>query len=96
MQAIIRRSNIRTLTALLALLCMVVMTSCWPAVTVLADESFTVEGTIHGSTTDTMLYLSTSGGLMTIKIDNSTDLSGCKMLLPGKKVRVNLSSPPSG
>ena len=88
MQAIIRRSNIRTLTALLALLCMVVMTSCWPAVTVLADESFTVEGTIHGSTTDTMLYLSTSGGLMTIKIDNSTDLSGCKMLLPGKKVRV--------
>ncbi len=88
MQAIIRRTNIRTLTALLALLCMVVMTSCWPAVTVLADESFTVEGTIHGSTTDTMLYLSTSGGLMTIKIDSSTDLSGCKMLLPGKKVRV--------
>lgn len=81
-------SSLRIFTAVLAMLCVLFAAAAAPAVNALADESVTVEGTVTDKTTDSLLYLQTSGGLMIIKIDSSTDLTGCKMLLPDKKVRV--------
>ncbi len=46
----------------------------------------TFSGTIASGTTDGLIYLSTDGGTMKIKIDGSTDLSGAKFLLPGNKI----------
>lgn len=82
------RISLRILTAMAVIWCILLAAAAAPAVTALADEAITVEGTVTDKTTDSMLYLSTSGGLMIIKIDSSTDLTGCKMLLPDKKVRV--------
>ncbi len=47
-----------------------------------------ITGTVTDATTESMLYLSTSGGTMQIKIDSTTDLSGCKMLVSGAQVTV--------
>ncbi len=43
----------------------------------------TFSGTVSDQTTSDVLYLSTSGGTMEIKIDSSTSLSGSKLILPG-------------
>ena len=53
-----------------------------------AVSSTTVTGTIQSGTTDTLMYLSTTGGTMEIKINSDTDTSDCKVLLPDKKVSV--------
>ena len=53
-----------------------------------AASSTTVTGTIQSGTTDTLMYLSTTAGTMEIKIDSDTDTSGCKVLLPDKKISV--------
>lgn len=57
-----------------------------------AEEPFaTVEGTVRSGTTSDLLKLSTKEGDMEIKIDSGTDASGCKILLPGKKINVSVS-----
>ncbi|MCH4191626.1 MAG: hypothetical protein LKF52_04890 [Butyrivibrio sp.] len=53
-----------------------------------AATETTVSGTVVSGSTDTLLYLSTAGGKMEIKIDSNADTSGCKILLPDKKVTV--------
>lgn len=57
-----------------------------------ADEIMaTVEGKILSGTTSELLKLSTKEGKMEIKLDSGTDTSGCKILLPDKKVYVSVS-----
>ena len=51
-------------------------------------SEYVVNGTVDSATTSSYLYLNTPQGKMTIAIDLDTDLSGCKMLLPGKEVTV--------
>lgn len=54
-------------------------------------EEVTVGGTVMSGTTSELLLLSTKEGKMEIKIDSGTDTSGCKVLLPDKKVNVTVS-----
>jgi hypothetical protein len=54
------------------------------------DESskFTVTGTVTSKSTENTLYLNTSGGVMQIRLNSSTDFSKCPVLLLDKKVEV--------
>ena len=54
-----------------------------------AADTYTVTGTVDSSTTSSYLFLNTAQGQMAISIDADTDLSGCKMLLPGREVTVD-------
>lgn len=57
-----------------------------------ADEVIaTVSGSVQKGTTSDLLILSTKDGRMEIKIDSSTDASGCKLLLPDQKISVSVS-----
>ncbi len=56
-----------------------------------AEVIATVRGTVMKGTTSQLMYLDTSSGKMEVKIDGSTDTSGCKFLLPGKVISVSLS-----
>lgn len=48
----------------------------------------TVKGTIAKGTTEELLYLVIDNGTMQIKMDEETDLSGCKYLIIGRTVNV--------
>ena len=54
------------------------------------DESskFTVTGTVTSDTTENTLYLNTSGGVMQIRLDASTNFTKCPVLLLNKSVQV--------
>ncbi|MBR1471823.1 MAG: hypothetical protein IJ600_09310 [Lachnospiraceae bacterium] len=52
------------------------------------SNSITVTGTVQKNTTDNILYLSTNGGNMTIKLDTDTNISKNGLLVIGKKVNV--------
>lgn len=56
-----------------------------------AEVIATVEGTVMSGTTSELLKLSTKEGDMEIKLDSGTDASGCKVLLPDKKISVSVS-----
>lgn len=56
-----------------------------------AEVIATVSGNVQKGTTSELLILSTNEGRMEIKIDSTTDTSGCKLLLPGKKINVSVS-----
>lgn len=56
-----------------------------------ASETATVTGTVRSGTTSDLLLLSTKEGNMEIKLDSSTDTSGCKFLLPGNQVSVTVT-----
>lgn len=84
----------------MARLCMTALAVCGlllvpasaPKMDVQAAEIIaTVQGKVMEGTTAKMLYLDTSDGRMEIKIDAETNTSGCKMLLPKKKISVALS-----
>lgn len=61
-------------------------------ITAHADEVIaTVSGSVQKGTTSDLLILSTKDGRMEIKIDSSTDTSGCKLLLPDQKINVSVS-----
>lgn len=51
----------------------------------------TVQGSVMKGTTTELLKLATKEGNMEIKLDSSTDVSGCKVLLPGYDVSVSVS-----
>ena len=53
-----------------------------------ASSSITVTGTVEKNTTDNILYLSTNGGSMIIKLDTDTNVSNGGLLIIGKKVNV--------
>lgn len=50
--------------------------------------SITVTGTVQKNTTDNILYLSTNGGNMTIKLDTDTNVNNGGLLILNKKVSV--------
>ncbi len=63
-----------------------------PASTISAEAAeLTVSGTIQSGSTNKLIYLSTSGGTMQIKLDSTTTVTGGKLLLAGKKVTVALT-----
>ncbi len=74
----------RVISLLLASLMITISAIAIPIQSEAAEMTFS--GTVADKTTSDLLYLSTSGGVMEIKIDSSTDLSAGKFLLPGYKV----------
>ncbi len=58
------------------------------AVNIDTGNTSTVTGTVGEKTTDDILYLAMSEGEMQLKLDTTTDMSGIKILAPGKSVRV--------
>lgn len=52
------------------------------------SNTATVNGTIGEKTTGTLLYLNTAQGTMEIKLDATTDMSGCRVLVAGKSYSV--------
>lgn len=57
-------------------------------VTVDATSPTVVQGTAASGTTEDILYLSTTGGTMQIKLDDTTDMSACKVLTLNKQLKV--------
>lgn len=85
-----RRRMIRTAAALCLALGMLLIPDA--RMTARAAEVIaTVTGSVVSDTTPTLLYLSTTGGVMQIKLDSGTDVSECKLLLPDKNVTVSVS-----
>ncbi|MBQ9332875.1 MAG: hypothetical protein IJS12_00890 [Lachnospiraceae bacterium] len=74
----------RVISILLAAVMITICAIAFPIQSEAAEMTFS--GTVADKTTSDLLYLSTSGGVMEIKIDSSTDLSTAKFLLPGYKV----------
>lgn len=60
------------------------------AVTACADTT-TVTGTVDAGSQGDILKLNCSDGTMELKIDSATDFTGCKSLLPGQKLSVNIA-----
>lgn len=58
------------------------------AQTSLSGGQLTVTGTVSKKTDESVLYLDTSGGVMQIRLDASTDFSGARVLLSGKTLNV--------
>lgn len=56
-----------------------------------ADIIATVQGTVANGTTAELLYLSTKDGVMQIKLDSGTDVSGIKVLLPNTSLYVSVT-----
>lgn len=56
-----------------------------------ADIIATVQGTVGNETTTDLLYLSTNEGVMQIKIDKGTEISGIRVLLPNSTVKVSVT-----
>lgn len=61
-----------------------------------AEVIATVNGTIMAETAKDLMYLSTNEGVMQIKLDSGTDVSGCKVLIAEQKVAVSVSSGTDG
>lgn len=61
------------------------------SVTVDTSSQATVTGTVKGKSTENILVLDTSAGEMELKMDKVAALSGCKVLVEGKKVTVTCS-----
>lgn len=56
-----------------------------------ADIIATVHGTVSSKTTGDLLYLSTSDGMMNIKLDSNTEVTGIRLLLPNSSVYVSVT-----
>lgn len=61
-----------------------------------SSTTYNVPGTVRRGTIQNTLYLSTSSGNMTIKIDATTDTTACHVLKEGQKVTVVCASGPDG
>ncbi len=61
-----------------------------------AEVIATVQGTVKSGTTSEMLLLDTPQGNMEIKIENATDTTAGKLLLPGQAVTVDVTGGSDG
>ena len=59
-----------------------------PEVSLDSGARVTISGRVTGDTTENTLFLSTSGGVMQIKLDAATNFSRCPVLLLDKNVQV--------
>ena len=48
-----------------------------------------VAGTVDGKSNENVLYLSTAGGMMELKLDVLNSMNNCKVLVRGKQVLVS-------
>ncbi len=53
-----------------------------------SSNSSTVQGTVTSKTTEDIIYLSTSSGTMQIKVDNTTDMTGCHVITVGQTLYI--------
>lgn len=70
--------------------------ACFHAITISSGKTIagvtldsnkaTVTGTVESNSTDEMMYLKTDSGVMSIKLDASTDFSGLKLLVAGDEI----------
>ncbi|MBQ0028275.1 MAG: hypothetical protein KBS96_06700 [Lachnospiraceae bacterium] len=60
-------------------------------VSVDTENSVTVSGTVLDSTTEEMMILKTTQGDMCVKIDPTTDMSGCRVVVAGMKINVTVA-----
>lgn len=60
-----------------------------PGVSLDASTTTTVTGTIGEKTTDDLIYFNTKQGEMQIKLDSTTGLSGCSVLVMGKSYNIS-------
>lgn len=60
-----------------------------PTITVDTSKISTVVGTVDDKTTDSVLYLDMAQGEMELKLDKTTDFSGCKVLVAGGRYSVS-------
>ncbi|SFQ16576.1 hypothetical protein SAMN04487928_12149 [Butyrivibrio proteoclasticus] len=79
-----KKSLSATIGILLTVLLVTIMGLSAPSVSRAAETTFS--GTVSDKTTSEILYLSTSGGTMEIKIDSNTSISGTKLVLPGNTI----------
>ena len=56
-----------------------------------ASTATTVTGEVAKDSTDSVLRLSTSGGIMQIKLDSSTNMGGIRVLTQGRKVQISVA-----
>lgn len=63
-------------------------TSQTPGISLDFSSSATVTGTIQEKSKPDLLYFKTSAGEMEIKLDATTDISGCKILVPDKNYSI--------
>ncbi|MDE7283716.1 MAG: hypothetical protein K2N85_09060 [Lachnospiraceae bacterium] len=56
-----------------------------------ADIIATVQGTVSSKTNGDILFLSTKDGMMEIKLDSNTEVSGIKVLFPNSSVYVSVA-----
>ena len=54
-----------------------------------SSQTVVVSGTIGEKSTESLLYFNTQGGEMQIKVDATTDMSGCKVLISGKTYSIS-------
>lgn len=66
--------------------------SLFPVINAHAEHevSASVHGTVKSGTNSSILYLKTTEGDMTIKLDSDTDTSNCKLMLPGSVIYADL------
>ncbi len=87
---IMKKKSIYTIGMVLCLvLSMMLPAGCLTAHA--AEVIATVQGKVLSGTTDELLKLSTSDGVMEIKLDSGTDTSECKILLPDYTISVSVS-----
>ena len=75
---------------LISAACIVVCLATLMPTTSVADEVTTVQGTVETGTNLNLLKLKTNEGEMLIKLDADTDMSNCKNMLPGRKLKVDV------
>jgi len=79
-----KKSLSATIGVLLTMVLVAIMGLSVPTVSKAAETTFS--GTVSDKTTSEILYLTTSGGTMEIKLDSNTTISGTKLVLPGNTV----------
>ena len=79
-----KKSLSATIGVLLTMVLVAIMGLSVPSVSKAAETTFS--GTVSDKTTSEILYLTTSGGTMEIKLDSNTTISGTKLVLPGTTI----------
>ncbi len=74
----------KVFSILMTLILVLIMGMNMSSVSEAAETTFS--GTVSDKTTSQILYLTTSGGTMELKIDSDTTISGTKLVLPGNTV----------
>ncbi len=86
-ERIMKKKISLALSVLLVFSCLVVGEVLLPTRSFASEITYT--GTVSDKTTTDVLYLSTSGGVVEIKLDATTEFSNAKFLLPGNQVTAN-------